>query len=692
MTREQLYLNDVLSDIYKPRSTESIAAWALRVLKLPGIEGEFSAMPYDVSRSPVMAHFFEWYQDEESIYYEFVSMKNSQAGETLAASVATAYDFANEACGTMYVSNTDQVAAAVGKARFVPLLKQADPEISEEINDSGEGAVFKIIKGCPFICTGGTVPTKLASWPIKKIHVDEAALHRVTPKGTTMDLASMRTQKQTGRKNHIFSKPEEWVTYRYDAKSNQLIRTSSDNSVFTERWMRGTQCVPMCPCPHCGGRQEFTDAQLRAPKQLLPGMDENAFDIDLERLEAETWYECVHCKLPIYEHHKAAMVAAYQMLPAPLDEATAKREGFARPRVVACDPRHPDVVMYRRPEPGVYSQHISDFHNITSATCTFGAIHRRKLSAERNPTAYATYCKDCLGEPPPNERITSVLSSKILARLRGTYERLQVINPLNNAVQGPQHDLPCEPKLLCLTADYQKGQVGASSYFPFLITAFDDQWRMWIVDYGTVFNLDDLQEIVGLDFTTPSGKTKRIGFGFMDSQHDPGTVHEFCQRDGSDGGSKVYLKIFPSAGVSRSAQIEVKDLTNKTGFPFFVYNYLSDYWEGQLYTWLLAKWAEYLDPNKPGVLHSDKAKKHANICPRPFLPLDADDGFFDQLSNMHETYKDDEDPTKGLHWDKIHPSKPNDYGDCAKLAVIIRRHFQMQQRSHPLDGRLQQAS
>ena len=46
--------------------------------------------------------------------------------------------------------------------------------------------------------------------------------------------------------------------------------------------------------------------------------------------------------------------------------------------------------------------------------------------------------------------------------------------------------------------------------------------------------------------------------------------------------------------------------------------------------------------------------------------------FLDQLSNMHCTPKSPTDPTLGTTWTKIHTGRPNDYGDCKKLAIITR--------------------
>lgn len=668
MKHEIAFIHRCLGEIYRPRPREPITEWARRTLKLPTAEGEYSAMPYEVDRAPILQHFFDWWQSEDSTFTEYVTMKGSQDGRTLASIVATAWDFAHDPSSTMYLSNTDGVAAAVGKIRFVPMLRQAAPEINDAIDDSGEGAVFKVIKGALFICTGGTVPTRLASWPIRRVHVDEAALHKSTDKGTTMDLATKRTEKQSGRKINIFSKPEAWPKYRADPRNGSLTRISGDDSIFTERWMSGTQHVPMVPCPHCAEFQELTDSQLKAPTNILPGLDVSESDLDLMQIERETWYECIHCALPIYDHHKPEMVRRYEMRPAPLDPQAAKRAGFARPRLFAVDPRHPEINRYKRPEPGVFSCHVSDIYNIFSGECTFGKIHRKKLAAQRDPVKFALYCKDTRGEPPPDAAPTATVTTKLLQRLRGVHHKLQCVDPLTSRVQGPQHPLPCDPLELILTVDYQQGQVGQSSFFPFTISAFDSDWKFYPCDWGIVYSLDELWDLMQTTFTSPSGTTGRITFGLMDSQHDPTTVIEFCLRNGN------YSRLFPSRGVSKMLAIERADLTLKSGgLPFWAYNYKASYWEGQLYQWQLARWCEILDPSRPGALHTVSALRHAAICPRLFLPIDTDEDFYDQCSNMHETWKDPNDPGKGLSWEKIHPSKPNDFGDTLKLALIARK-------------------
>lgn len=668
MKHEHAFIQSVFAEIYKPRDLEPIADWAKRCLKLPTVEGEFAALPYDVARTPLVRHFFDWWQSEDSTYTEYVDMKGSQSGRTLGAVVASSYDFSHEPHSTMYLTNTAETAAAVGKIRFVPMLRQAAPEINDAIDDSGDGAVFKVIKGALFICTGGTVPTRLQSWPLRRAHIDEAALHRSTEAGTTMDLATKRTEKQSGRKVNIFSKPEAWPKYRADPRNGSLTRISGDNSIFTERWMSGTQCVPMVPCPHCNGFQELNDEQLKAPPELLPSRDLSESDVDLAAVEATTWYECFHCQGKIYDHQKAEMVRQFDMRPAPIDPREAKAAGFARPRMIACDPRHPEINKYRLPDPGVFSLHESDLYNIFAAECSFGRIHRKRIAAKRDPEKWAIYCKDIRGEPPPEVTHTAAVTPKLLSRLKGTHFKLNCVDPQTNRVRVPEHPLPCDPLELTIQIDYQQGQVGQASFFPYLITAFDEKWQSFPCDWGVVFALEDLWDLMQTEFTAPNGQQGRITFGLMDSQHDPTTVIEFCLRNG------IYGRLFPSRGVSKMLAIERADLTAKSnGLPFWAYNYKATYWESQLYQWQLSRWCEILDPSRIGALHTAGAQRHAAICPRMFLPVDTDEDFYDQCSNMHETWKDPNDPAKGLTWEKIHSSKPNDLGDTLKLSLICRK-------------------
>lgn len=664
------FLHGILDQIYRPKSRESMAEWAEHHITLPPIEGAFSGMPYIVDRFPLVRVLFDWWQDESGEFPEMSIMKGSQGGLTLGAAICAAHDFAHDPVSILYMANNDSMAANVGKMRFVPILKQAAADISDAIDDSGEAAVFKRIRGCLFMCCGGQVPSKLASWPIPRVIVDEAALHKTTDNGTTIDLADMRTQKQPRRKVLAFSKPEEWPVYSANPRTNALTLVSGDGSRFTERWMSGTQEVPMVPCPHCGGFQELTDAQFRAPAQLLPGINLAHSDMDLSAVERETWYECVHCHHPIYERHKAEMVKHFRMEAAPLDAAEAKKRGFARPRMVASDPRHPDIVKFKRPLPGRRSIHISDLYNISAQTCSFGALHRRKLEAERDTSAFGVYCKDVKGEPPPLEIATATLTSVMLQRLCGAYPRLQVLDPNTGVLQGPQYSLPCEAVKLFLTVDYQAGQLGQGAYFPFLLTAFDVEGRPYICDWGNLRDLDTLYELLAVQFVQKlSGQKGRVSKGLMDAQHRPGDVFEFVKRPG------VYGRLFPSRGVSKDSPVYAVNLTRKEDLPFWAYNYNSSYWEGQLYRWKLGRWCEILDPSRPGLIHSASAKKHAAICPRPFLPVDADDDLYQQLSNMHEDYANPKDPGKGLIWKKVHPSKPNDFGDMFKLALISWRLF-----------------
>jgi len=662
-------VNQCLAEAFRPLSTERIADWAYRVIRLNNVEGEFKNLPYDVQRTPINTDMFDWWQDPTSKYSEYVIMKGSQDGRTLGAAICAAYNFANNPGNFGYFGSSKEEANRITRARFMPILRQADPSISDAIDLAGEAAVVKLINGNVFLTHGGTVPP--ASWPLRDIVIDEAAIQPLTEFGSTMELAAKRSEKQSGRKILIFSKPEIWPKYQANPRNGDLRLINGERALFTEKWMSGTQEVPMVPCPHCGGFQELTDEQFRAPARLLPGLDLQEADIDLTEIENNTWYECVHCAHPIYEKDKAQMVRSYRLEPAPLDPKEAKRRGFARPRMVGCDPKHPDITRYKRPLPGVKSIHTSDLYNITTPECSWGKIHRKKLAAQRDPSAWATYCKDCRGEPPAETTYSGELTDRILSRLKGAYKKLGLIDPLTGELGTPLHSLPIDPERLTVQIDYQEGAVGQSSYFPFTLTAFDDKDQIHVVDYGILKTLEDIADLLQIEFQGPSGKKGRITFGLMDSQHDTSTVLEFCQRPG------VYGRLYPSAGVSRNLDIDRRDLTlkSKYGVPFWALNYRSSYWENQLYTFALSKWCELLDPNNRARLNGIAAARHAHICPRIFLPIDTCDDYYAQISNMHEAPVSAKDPTKGLCWQKIRSSDPNDYGDCLKLALILRRFF-----------------
>lgn len=674
---EKLFLQGIYRDIFKSRSRQRIADWAYENIVLPKGEGGFSDLPYDVNRTPLVRTFFDWRQDGEIDgvpYHSFINMKGSQFGETLASAVSDAWAYVHDPINTAYVVDTQARSASIARLRFIPILKQGSPAIAADIAKFGEAAAVKVIRGASFLALG---PTELTSHPLGVVHLDECALHQKMPEGTTFDLASKRTEKQPARWIHAFSKPEKWPIYHANSRENTLQLISDDSSIFTAQWMSGTQHVPMVPCPHCAGLQELTDEQLRAPG-FLPGIAPET-DLDLEEIARNAYYECIHCAHPIYDKHKEAMVRAYRMQPAPLDKKEARNRGFARPRMVANDPKVPELVNYRRPLPGVFSVHTSDLYNLTSKECTFGAILAKKLAAQRDPTAYAIYCKDVLGLPEPLQTSgnNSNLDARVLKRLCGPYKRLHILDPLTNQLRhrngidddAPHHTIPCELDRLTIEIDYQEGATGQSSYFPFTLNAIDTKGRSWTLDYGRFDTLDQIEDALQIPFLTTSGEVTGIHFGLIDSQHDTGTVLEFCKRPA------VYGILWPSAGVSRLSEIDKRDLTTKVGFPYWVYNYRSEYWEQQLYTWFLGKWCEILNPNNPGKLNSNDTQRHADICPRPYFPVDACDEFFDQISNMHYAPANRLQPEKGYTWQKIHPSKPNDYGDCLKLLLIIRRYF-----------------
>ena len=664
-------INAALAAAFAPRSTERIADWAARNIRLTAVEGSFRDLPYDVSHTPIINSFFDWWQDPATTTWKFVIMKGSQFGVTLASIIGASYDYANDPVNVLYLANDETNAREVVRRRFDPILRQISDRIADDIDGTGTLPI-KNINGALLIYSGAQVSTRLISWPITKVICDEAALHKKTAAGHSTEQAAQRTEKQPGRKMLVFSKPETWPVWRATPTTGTLENIGEDTSHLTEEWISGTQEVPMVPCPHCAGLQEFTDKQLRAPKAMLPGLDLLESDLDLDEISRHTWYECTHCAHPIYDEHKPEMVRNYVLQPAPLDRQEAKKRGFARTRVIAVDPRHPDIIRYKRPTPGVRSLHVSDIYNLLSPTCSFGAIHVKKLLALRDPEKNAVYHKDTLGLPKPEVRHSTTANSKLLLRLCGAYPRLGIIDPLTGLLQPPLHPLPCQAKRLTVQIDYQQGEAGQASYFPFTLTAFDDKDQDWTVDYGILRSWQDIEDLLKIEFTLPDGKTTgRIMFGLMDSQHDTTAVIEFCLLPG------IYGTLWPSAGVSKLLDIDRRDLTEKYGVVFWVLNYKSLFWEERLYSWHLAKWCEFLDPTNPARLHTTAAARHAQITPRPFLPIDVCQDFLDQLSNMHCTPKSPTDPTLGTTWTKIHTGRPNDYGDCKKLAIITRAFYKM---------------
>ncbi len=587
--RVRAYVVGLILNYCRPRPKEKVWEWASENVRLdekasPGHHG-----PYDWRISPLACAIQETHTDPD--WDEDVTMKSSQAMITEGALNNIRWSVANAPMNALYVTYSAPQAKKICKVRMLPSLRacKATNKVIGDVHDDELSNQLLNLPGMVIQFTGGGSSGELTSNPFGIIIFDEADEHPAPPKEqiANVDAARERLKTVPGKKLYIIGRPK------------------TTNHTIYQEYKTGTCEKAFVPCPHplCGGWQELVFEQVK-----YGHCKDLAGDYDLQRVVAETYYECIHCGQPIYEDQKPWMVL--------------QREWR---------------VTNHKHKPRKRSRHISDLYSfdVKWSDMALEFIDAMQSGLIKKLQAFRTGRQGL----PWEEKNAEVTEDDVL-KLRGTYKR---------------GSCPFVPDILLMAADKQ------GDILKWVIAGVRWPGEVAIVDYGHAVHEDELVEIAqiprvfeGLD----APMTVKIAV-IDDGYYGKKIVRPFCLRTaglGPNGGQLFH----PAKG---RAGLQVKHLVWETqtdieGEPIMLYMFDDDAFKSDLYITRILKFKPTV-PGKPAPL---------NRGPRLHLPADVGRDFVSELS-MEKLVEDKTQwgQTKFV-WMKM---GANDYGDGVKLVLVL---------------------
>ena len=257
------------------------------------------------------------------------------------------------------------------------------------------------------------------------------------------------------------------------------VKTSTPTTIEGPIWqeyLKGSQEKFMLPCPHCAERIELLWEQVRWDKEA-----KSDDKWDMARVEETAHYQCQACKETILTGDKMEMLEQGKWVATNL---SAQR--------------------------GFRSFHLNSLY-APWRSCSFGALAVKFLRDTETLNGLQDFTNSTMAMPW--EQVETSIGDARIMGLSGEYT---------------QGECPIDdPAAVVLCAD-----VGQSMSH-WVVTAFDLQGAAYVVDYGTVLAVEDLNALIGTEYPTPSGAMVKAEGGLIDSGWATMRCYQTCADSGS---------------------------------------------------------------------------------------------------------------------------------------------------------------
>lgn len=595
--------------VFRPRSTEALAAWMARNILISSTENPGKVGRYDPDYNPLIPRLLDMFTGSAE-WNECLVRKSAQCGLSMHSLGLITRRVAEDPTNIMYVIDSDKEVKKISE-RLVSFLANS-PETAGIMAEAADDLTKLTLNlpGMKVWLTGagsaGSLANKTAGLGIGD-EVDKHANH--TGEATTLDLLRARGKEQPDFKFLAYSTP-----------------TTTSGQINKEH-ATGSQHVAFVPCPHCGEFQELVWERVKFGHcKDLTG------EWDRHRVLEETYYECARCHGEIRDHHKRDMVAAGEWRPTNFRTVT--------------DPDGTDRLVPNW-HPGKLSAHYSDLYS-QNPNVSFGRLALKFIAALQDPMKMRDFLQNYLGKPD-EETVGQVTEDRLLA-LRGAYRRQRPDDPAAVETDGRRYDtgtpIPVQPLFCALIADTQ------DENSKWTVQAFTRTGDQYVLDWGESLELLDLDAIaersVRWQVEGEHGETPISVTMIDDGGHRTFEVRQHCY--------DRFPACFPSRGSSGAGGQPVavrdyrirKDDPMAPTMPVIVYD--DSTFKRELYIRRIAKF--------------DAKKAEAYEQPRLWLPVNLETEFTAEL--MRERLERQKDGT--FRWNK---PKGNDYGDTLKMGIIL---------------------
>lgn len=290
-------LAEVLAEYLAPPPLGTVTQWAEQHRTLSSKDSSEPG-PYRVARTPYAREPMDCLSQTSRVE-EVVLMWGAQTGKTTIGMNWLGYLVATNPGASLLVQPTIDLAKRFSRQRLAPMI-EGSPVLRKLVaenrsRDDANTMLMKDYLGGVIIVAGANSAAGLRSMPVRDLFLDEVDGYPqdVDGEGDPVNLAVARQTTFARRKRLVTSTPT--------TKGFSRVETAYEAS---------DQCRYHVPCPHCQGMQALewgatTEHGIKWRK-----------DADGEPIPASVCYVCRHCGAEFHEHHKPALLAAGQWVPA----------------------------------------------------------------------------------------------------------------------------------------------------------------------------------------------------------------------------------------------------------------------------------------------------------------------------------------------------------------------------------------
>lgn len=547
------WLSGFFSKLACVEETPPIAPWVRQHVMLTTGESKQFPGKYNPDLTPCVSILFDFLESPH--FREFIGVKSSQVGMTLAVLAALCHKIKFKPADVAFAINNREEIQRIGQTRLRPMLRGCEAIADRVPNDDDKFHNMTIyLLGLTLYLLGGhsvgAAANKSLDWAVID-ECDETPEEMKGGESTIIDLLRDRLKWQPEAKLIAFSKPR------------------NENDIIWPEYLHGSRHKVFLPCPHCSGElppEAMPDAPpgsrlfLHLPQPLPKGYQvlvktglrydhcrrEGSRQWDLKRMKEETYYECRCCGGKIEERHKVWMLAHRLYLPTNTHEGALQDDGvtFREDR----DPTEAEETAgHPQPIPGRLSFQVSDLYALGHIPgSAFGDIAVELVSAT-TMTKQRRFQRSRLGLPVGRNVSDNSRSVDKIRRLAGRFKRGHCSRA---------------PLIVIMGVDVQHyGKKWVKCVF------YDDD-SCEIVDYGVVFSgymgliqeadkpviVDDWGDTPEEDRTNPVVKVGLIDEG--DGQRTK-SVLSFCITTGA------YRRFYPCKGRGGAQTATMPDLVIK---------------------------------------------------------------------------------------------------------------------------------
>lgn len=565
-----------------------IMRWGRENVKLTKEESKQFPGSYNPDLSPIVTILFDFCESDD--WDEFIGVKSSQQGMTLAFLVALCHKIKFNPQDVIFAINNREEIQRIGNTRLKPMLRscQAIADRVPTDEDRLQNMTLYLI-GMTIYLIGsqspGAAANKSAGWAAID-ETDESPEELTGGESTIVDLLRDRLKRQDGSKLIVFSKPR------------------NEEDVIWPEFVNGSRHKCFVPCPHCAG--ELPPDAINGPRlvnQLVLPLPrgyqtlvrsglryehcktaDGRWDYDLILLD--TWYQCNQCGGRIEEKHKAWMLQHRLYIPTNTPEGALQDDGKTIRADLNCgEDGHP------QPIPRKLSFQAGDFYALECMPrSSFGHLALEIVSAN-TPSKRKKFRRSREGLPVGPENRDNSRTVATIRSLQGQFAR------------GHCSRVPLAVIMGVDVQHYGRKWVKACFFA-------DDSVEL--VDYGIVFKgysglLDEARKPVIVDDWGETPEEDRINpivdFALIDEGDGQRTksVLEFCTSKGA------YRLFYPAKGRGGAQTASMTDLIQKQSknryngmaLPRYIFN--ADAFAEELYDERIARAAEIAQALRSGL-------------------------------------------------------------------------------------------